>query len=88
MKCFFFLSSLYLQLIPEFYGSDGSFLKNLLGLNLGRRQGGGRVENVELPPWASGAHSFLCPSHLFFFPFCFKVKFNSIKYISRPHIVL
>ncbi len=68
----FFFLSVYLQLIPEFYGSDSSFLKNLLGLNLGRRQGGGRVENVEVPPWASGAHSFLCPSHFsssFFFFF-------------------
>uniref|UniRef100_A0A8C1BXT0 Neutral sphingomyelinase (N-SMase) activation associated factor n=1 Tax=Cyprinus carpio carpio TaxID=630221 RepID=A0A8C1BXT0_CYPCA len=47
------------ELIPEFYGSDSSFLKNLLGLNLGRRQGGGRVENVELPPWASDPDDFL-----------------------------
>uniref|UniRef100_A0A9J8CXI3 Neutral sphingomyelinase (N-SMase) activation associated factor n=1 Tax=Cyprinus carpio carpio TaxID=630221 RepID=A0A9J8CXI3_CYPCA len=47
------------ELIPEFYGSDGSFLKNLLGLNLGRRQGGGRVEKVELPPWASDPDDFL-----------------------------
>ncbi|XP_051757272.1 protein FAN isoform X2 [Ctenopharyngodon idella] len=47
------------ELIPEFYGSDCSFLKNLLGLNLGRRQGGGRVENVELPPWASDPDDFL-----------------------------
>uniref|UniRef100_A0A672MA53 Neutral sphingomyelinase activation associated factor n=1 Tax=Sinocyclocheilus grahami TaxID=75366 RepID=A0A672MA53_SINGR len=47
------------ELIPEFYGSDSSFLKNLLGLNLGRRQGGGRVENVELPHWASDPDDFL-----------------------------
>uniref|UniRef100_A0A673G2V3 Neutral sphingomyelinase (N-SMase) activation associated factor n=1 Tax=Sinocyclocheilus rhinocerous TaxID=307959 RepID=A0A673G2V3_9TELE len=47
------------ELIPEFYGSDSSFLKNLLGLNLGRRQGGGRVENVELPSWASDPDDFL-----------------------------
>uniref|UniRef100_A0A673L0D4 Protein FAN-like n=1 Tax=Sinocyclocheilus rhinocerous TaxID=307959 RepID=A0A673L0D4_9TELE len=47
------------ELIPEFYGSDSSFLKNLLGLNLGRRQGGGRVEKVELPPWASDPDDFL-----------------------------
>ncbi|ROL48319.1 Protein FAN [Anabarilius grahami] len=47
------------ELIPEFYGSDSSFLKNLLGLNLGRRQGGGRVESVELPPWASDPDEFL-----------------------------
>ncbi|XP_067305081.1 protein FAN [Pseudorasbora parva] len=47
------------ELIPEFYGSDSSFLKNLLALNLGRRQGGGRVESVELPPWASDPDDFL-----------------------------
>ncbi|KAI2662277.1 Protein FAN [Labeo rohita] len=47
------------ELIPEFYGSDSSFLRNLLGLNLGRRQGGSRVENVELPPWASDQDDFL-----------------------------
>uniref|UniRef100_A0AAR2JE28 Neutral sphingomyelinase (N-SMase) activation associated factor n=1 Tax=Pygocentrus nattereri TaxID=42514 RepID=A0AAR2JE28_PYGNA len=41
------------ELIPEFYGTDSSFLKNLLSLNLGRRQGGGRVGDVELPSWAS-----------------------------------
>lgn len=57
-------SGVCLQLIPEFYGSDSSFLKNLLGLNLGRRQGGGRVENVELPPWASGARSSCSPADL------------------------
>ncbi|KAA0723860.1 Protein FAN [Triplophysa tibetana] len=47
------------ELIPEFYGSDSSFLKNLLSLNLGRRQGGGRVGDVELPAWASDADDFL-----------------------------
>ncbi|XP_036452329.1 protein FAN isoform X2 [Colossoma macropomum] len=47
------------ELIPEFYGTDSSFLKNLLSLNLGRRQGGGRVGDVELPPWASEADDFL-----------------------------
>lgn len=47
------------ELIPEFYGSDSSFLRNLLGLDLGRRQGGGRVENVELPLWASDPDDFL-----------------------------
>uniref|UniRef100_A0A3B4CVZ6 Neutral sphingomyelinase (N-SMase) activation associated factor n=1 Tax=Pygocentrus nattereri TaxID=42514 RepID=A0A3B4CVZ6_PYGNA len=45
------------ELIPEFYGTDSSFLKNLLSLNLGRRQGGGRVGDVELPSWASGSPS-------------------------------
>lgn len=47
------------ELIPEFYGTDSSFLKNMLGLNLGRRQGGGRVGDVELPPWAKDVEDFL-----------------------------
>uniref|UniRef100_A0A8B9KSY0 Neutral sphingomyelinase activation associated factor n=1 Tax=Astyanax mexicanus TaxID=7994 RepID=A0A8B9KSY0_ASTMX len=47
------------ELIPEFYGTDCSFLKNMLNLNLGRRQGGGQVGDVELPPWASDADDFL-----------------------------
>ncbi|KAL7880024.1 hypothetical protein SRHO_G00022780 [Serrasalmus rhombeus] len=47
------------ELIPEFYGTDSSFLKNLLSLNLGRRQGGGRVGDVELPSWASEVDDFL-----------------------------
>lgn len=52
---FFFVVFFFSQLIPEFYGTDSSFLKNMLGLNLGRRQGGGRVGDVELPPWAKGS---------------------------------
>lgn len=44
----------FLQLIPEFYENDSSFLVNNLNLDLGRTQGGKMVENVELPPWASG----------------------------------
>ncbi|XP_076828575.1 protein FAN [Brachyhypopomus gauderio] len=47
------------ELIPEFYGTGSSFLKNLLRLSLGRRQGGGQVGDVELPPWASDADDFL-----------------------------
>ncbi|KAM9500481.1 protein FAN isoform 2-T2 [Clarias gariepinus] len=47
------------ELIPEFYGTDSSFLKNILGLNLGRRQGGGRVGDVELPSWATDVEDFL-----------------------------
>ncbi|XP_051524779.1 protein FAN isoform X1 [Myxocyprinus asiaticus] len=47
------------ELIPEFYGNDSSFLKNLQHLDLGRRQGGRTVENVELPPWSSDADEFL-----------------------------
>ena len=40
------------QLIPEFYGDDVSFLVNSLKLDLGKRQGGQLVNDVELPPWA------------------------------------
>uniref|UniRef100_A0AAY4E3P8 FAN protein n=1 Tax=Denticeps clupeoides TaxID=299321 RepID=A0AAY4E3P8_9TELE len=32
----------------------GEFLRNELCLNLGKRQGGGKVGDVILPPWASG----------------------------------
>lgn len=42
------------QLIPEFYGNDGSFLENKLSLDLGRKQNGSFVGDVVLPPWASG----------------------------------
>ena len=45
---------LRLQLIPEFYGNDCSFLENRLSLDLGRRQNGSLVGEVLLPPWASG----------------------------------
>uniref|UniRef100_A0A8B9ZIK9 Neutral sphingomyelinase activation associated factor n=1 Tax=Anas platyrhynchos TaxID=8839 RepID=A0A8B9ZIK9_ANAPL len=43
------------ELIPEFYENDSSFLVNSLKLDLGKRQGGKTVEDVELPPWASGS---------------------------------
>lgn len=63
------------ELIPEFYtlnfsdglcsgvmsssSGPGEFLDNVLGLDLGVRQDGNRVDDVELPPWAHGS------SHLF-----------------------
>ncbi|XP_055363996.1 protein FAN isoform X2 [Betta splendens] len=47
------------ELIPEFYGSDCSFLKNKLSLDLGRRQNGRLVGDVVLPPWASDPSDFL-----------------------------
>ncbi|XP_075600152.1 protein FAN isoform X5 [Balearica regulorum gibbericeps] len=47
------------ELIPEFYESDSSFLINSLKLDLGKRQGGKMVEDVELPPWASDPDDFL-----------------------------
>ena len=43
-----------LQVIPEFYDSDGQFLENRSNLNLGTKQDGTRVNHVELPPWATG----------------------------------
>jgi hypothetical protein len=42
-----------LQLIPEFYDEDVSFLVNSLKLDLGKRQGGQMVDDVDLPAWAS-----------------------------------
>ncbi len=57
------LSDLYvssvMQLIPEFYGSDSSFLENKLSLDLGRKQNGSFVGDVILPPWASGNFLFI-----------------------------
>lgn len=53
----FLFFSLFYQLIPEFYENDSSFLVNSLKLDLGKRQGGKTVEDVELPPWASGSSS-------------------------------
>ncbi|ELW71950.1 Protein FAN, partial [Tupaia chinensis] len=47
------------ELIPEFYGDDVSFLVNSLKLDLGKRQGGQMVEDVELPPWAASPEDFL-----------------------------
>lgn len=50
---------IFFQLIPEFYENDSSFLVNSLKLDLGKTQGGKIVDNVELPPWASGKWSTL-----------------------------
>jgi WD40 repeat protein len=58
------------ELIPEFFAisasetpsglvpsgaAAGEFLDNVLGLDLGTRQDGKRVSDVELPPWAQGS---------------------------------
>ncbi|PXF44091.1 Protein FAN [Gracilariopsis chorda] len=59
------------ELIPEFYALDfsrrdssgilssasspGQFLENVFGLDLGIRQDGKRVDDVELPPWAKSS---------------------------------
>lgn len=47
------------ELIPEFYGTDPSFLENRLSLDLGRRQNGSLVGDVVLPPWATDSSDFL-----------------------------
>ncbi|MEE6508434.1 hypothetical protein FKM82_021182 [Ascaphus truei] len=47
------------ELIPEFYGNDCGFLVNSLKLELGKRQGGNLVDDVELPSWASDPADFL-----------------------------
>ncbi|TKS87952.1 Protein FAN [Collichthys lucidus] len=47
------------ELIPEFYGTDASFLENKLSLDLGRKQNGSFVCDVVLPPWASDSGDFL-----------------------------
>ncbi|KAM4704815.1 protein FAN [Rhinophrynus dorsalis] len=47
------------ELIPEFYGNDWSFLLNTMKLELGKRQGGRLVDDVDLPPWASDPGDFL-----------------------------
>eukprot|EP00073_Rattus_norvegicus_P036271 XP_008761767.1 PREDICTED: protein FAN isoform X2 [Rattus norvegicus] len=47
------------ELIPEFYDEDASFLINSLKLDLGKRQGGQMVDDVELPAWASSPQDFL-----------------------------
>lgn len=47
------------ELVPEFFGNDGRFLLNSLNLELGKRQGGKLVDDVELPPWASDPEDFL-----------------------------
>ncbi|CAN0174364.1 unnamed protein product [Scytosiphon promiscuus] len=47
------------ELIPEFYAGDGSFLTNADDLQLGVTQGGHRVGDVELPPWARNPRDFV-----------------------------
>uniref|UniRef100_F6Y544 Neutral sphingomyelinase activation associated factor n=1 Tax=Xenopus tropicalis TaxID=8364 RepID=F6Y544_XENTR len=47
------------ELTPEFYGNECGFLLNTMHLDLGKRQGGKLVDDVELPPWASDADHFL-----------------------------
>lgn len=51
------------ELIPEFFCLP-DFLANVNGYNFGDRQGsGGRVNNVELPPWAKGDPKIFIAKH-------------------------
>ena len=47
------------ELIPEFYCSEGEFLLNGEGLPLGTTQGGVRLGDVALPPWAKNERDFV-----------------------------
>ena len=51
------------ELIPEFYDNSsynaGEFLSNLQDLRMGVRQNGKRVDDVELPPWATDPRDFI-----------------------------
>ena len=47
------------ELIPEFFCGSGEFLNNSEDLDLGRRQTGDRVDNVDLPAWAKRPHDFI-----------------------------
>ena len=47
------------ELTPEWYEGDGSFLRQPDGLDLGVRQGGKRVGDVGLPPWALDPGDFV-----------------------------
>jgi len=40
------------ELIPEFYASNGEFLRNIHRINFGTRHDRQAVNDVELPPWA------------------------------------
>ncbi|KAK3330480.1 hypothetical protein B0H66DRAFT_598017 [Apodospora peruviana] len=51
------------ELIPEFFYLP-EFLTNVNGYNFGERQGdGGKVDNVELPPWAKGDPKIFIAKH-------------------------
>jgi hypothetical protein len=47
------------ELIPEFFASSGRFLTNFLGLHLGVRQDGRKIDAVHLPAWAADAADFV-----------------------------
>ena len=48
----------YKELVPEFYGAEGDFLVNFLGIDFGHRSDGRHVQDVQLPPWASSPKDF------------------------------
>lgn len=47
------------ELTPEFYLGDGSFLKNLNHTELGLNHLEERVDDVNLPQWASSHQEFI-----------------------------
>ena len=47
------------ELIPEFFMSDTDFLQNKMKLDLGIRTNGKRVEDINLPNWATSSEDFL-----------------------------
>ncbi|XP_028128132.1 protein FAN [Diabrotica virgifera virgifera] len=49
------------ELIPQFYdiSDQGKFLINNMGINFGYRYNNLKVDNVELPPWASSPKDFI-----------------------------
>jgi hypothetical protein len=47
------------ELIPEFYSSNGEFLKNIKNLTLGTTQAGQIVDDVVLPKWAKSPEDFV-----------------------------
>ncbi|KAK4187265.1 beige protein 1 [Podospora australis] len=50
------------ELIPEFFYLP-DFLTNINGYNFGERQGGRKVDNVILPPWAKGDPKIFVAKH-------------------------
>lgn len=47
------------ELIPEFYNSNGEFLKNIMNISFGTTQNGIQVNDVTLPPWAKSPMDFV-----------------------------
>ncbi|XP_041971992.1 protein FAN-like [Aricia agestis] len=49
------------ELVPEFYDTreKGDFLVNMYDIDFGVRHDGRKVDNVELPPWASSPEDFV-----------------------------